>query len=73
MLYILYFDGYLLGTTESWGYKSNTLTINFKKINYHVFFTVEIDVFKNKVQNFKLFLRYENNLLLNFSFIYCFL
>jgi hypothetical protein len=58
ILYILYFDGYLLGATESWGYKSNTLTINFKKINYHVFFTVEIDVFKNKVQTS---LRVQNN------------
>ena len=79
ILYTLYFDGYLLGTTESWGYKSNKLTINFKKINYAVFFTVEIDIFKNKVQtslrvqnNYEYFddayLKITNNSLSNFGF-----
>ena len=46
ILYELYFEGFLLGTVETWGYKKNKLTINFKKVNYDIFFTVQINIDK---------------------------
>ena len=60
ILYELYYEGFLLGTTETWGYKKNILTINFKKINYDIFFTIEINIDKKTLT---ISLRTENKFL----------
>lgn len=44
ILYELYYEGYLLGSTETWGYKKNLLTINFKKLNYKTFLAFQINI-----------------------------
>ncbi len=50
ILYELYYEGFLLGSTETWGYKKNTLTINLKRSNYEVFLTIEINFENNTLQ-----------------------
>ena len=50
ILYELYYEGFLLGSTETWGYKKNTLTINLKRSNYDVFLTIEINFENNTLQ-----------------------
>ena len=45
-LYELYFDGFLLGSLENLFYKENLLRINFKRPNYDVFLSLEIDTKK---------------------------
>ena len=50
ILYELYYEGFLLGSIETWGYKKNKLTINLKKINYEVFLTIEINFENNTLK-----------------------
>ena len=51
ILYELYYEGFLLGSIETWGYKKNTLTINLKRSNYEVFLTIEINFENNTLQS----------------------
>lgn len=44
ILYELYFEGFLLGSNHTWGYKQNKLTINFKKDTHKVFLSIILDI-----------------------------
>ena len=50
ILYELYYEGFLLGSTETWGYKKNTLTINLRKSDHEFFLTIGINFENNTLQ-----------------------